>query len=109
VETAPQEAINRMRDYFPPEEDKKQGNGGNGSRFNMEGYLNDYKISYRIKEKDGKTIHILDQCPFYPEHKDSSIIQNPDGKLGFNCFHDHCQGKTWEDARQAISGDDSLN
>jgi hypothetical protein len=108
VEPLNQEAIDRMRNYFPPEEDKKQGNGGNGSRFNMEGYLNDYKIRYRIKEEDEKTKYILDQCPFYPEHKDSSIIQYPDGKLGFNCFHDHCQGKTWHDARQEISGGDSL-
>jgi hypothetical protein len=108
LETITQEAMDRMRDYFPREEEKKQGNAGNGNRFNMEGYLNDYGVKYRVKEKEGKVIHVLDQCPFNSDHKDSSIISQPDGKIGFHCHHNSCQSRTWHDARQAISGDESL-
>ena len=31
-----------------------------------------------------------------------------EGKLFFQCFHDSCQGKTWQDAKKIISGNDSL-
>lgn len=40
--------------------------------------------------------------------QDSSIIQGPDGKLGYHCFHNHCSQKTWQDARRTISGNESL-
>lgn len=43
-------------------------------------------------------------------HKDeAAIVQTPDGKLLYQCFHDSCKGKTWHDARQIISGDDRIS
>ena len=28
--------------------------------------------------------------------------------MGYHCFHNHCSNRTWQDAREAISGEDSI-
>ncbi|NIM99471.1 MAG: DUF3987 domain-containing protein [candidate division Zixibacteria bacterium] len=77
-------------------------------------YLAHYGIRFKNKQDGTRTIYALEQCLFAENHTtkdvkgDSSIIQGPDGKLGFHCFHNHCAGKTWHDARMAISGTESL-
>ncbi len=52
----------------------------------------------------------LRECVFNPEHKakDAAICQETSGKLLYHCSHNSCQGKTWQDAKYAISGDASL-
>ncbi len=79
-------------------------------RLNVEKYLNHYGVSYKTKKNGAGTIYTLESCPFDSSHTsgESSIIQTSDGVLLFQCFHNSCQDRRWADARQAISGDDSL-
>jgi hypothetical protein len=52
----------------------------------------------------------LETCLFNPDHagNEAAIGQAADGKLYYKCFHNSCQGRTWAEARQIISGDDKL-
>lgn len=71
----------------------------------VERYLTDYGYSFKIKkDKDGRTLYILDRCPFSPNHNQGEVCITQDalGKLGFKCFHNSCAGKTWQDAKDAI-------
>jgi hypothetical protein len=77
-------------------------------------YLDHYGIKYQVKQDGQRTIYALDQCLFADQHTtpsvqgDSSIIQGPGGKLGYQCFHNHCVSETWQDARKVISRDAPL-
>jgi hypothetical protein len=108
MDTVTQEAMDRSRTYFPPEEDNKQSTGGNGGRFDVDAYLRDYGIEYRLENKNGRAFYNLPNCLFSPDHKRAAISQDQTGTLGYNCFNNSCGGKTWKDARQSISGGDSL-
>lgn len=59
----------------------------------------------KIEDKGGDTYHMLQACPWASEHGgadtpgDSAIIVQPDGRLGFKCFHSHCANRHWRDLR----------
>lgn len=36
-------------------------------------------------------------CPNNPQHLDAAIFSGPDGRPGFNCFHDSCANFGWRD------------
>jgi len=57
------------------------------------------------KVVDGSTIYKLEHCAFNQEHKnnDASIIQDADGVVRYQCFHDSCQGRTFQDACKALN------
>lgn len=77
----------------------------------VEAYLSHYGyVVKNIKTNGTSTIYTLDHCPFDPNHAggEASIIKTSEGKLLFQCFHDSCKGRTWKEARQIISGSDSL-
>jgi len=77
-------------------------------------YLIAHNISFREKKESNRMIYTLSRCLWADNHTtksvqgDSSIIQGADGKLGYQCFHNHCSQKTWQDARRAISGNDPI-
>ncbi len=55
------------------------------------------------KPWQGATVYVLETCPFNPDHgKDSSIIQQASGALGFRCFHNGCSDKVWHDLRDLL-------
>lgn len=41
----------------------------------------------------------LDNCVFNPDHSnnDSAVLIGDKGQIGYQCFHDSCQGKRWQD------------
>ncbi|MEA3417220.1 MAG: DUF3987 domain-containing protein, partial [Thermodesulfobacteriota bacterium] len=83
----------------------------NNSKMDVRAYLSHYGIEIaKTKQQAGATLYCLKHCVFNPEHvgNEASIVQADDGKLCYQCFHNSCQGRKWSDARQAISGDDSL-
>ena len=87
------------------------GNGRRGGRLDLSAYLSRYGIAVRkTKDHGGAELFVLDRCLFDESHSggEASIGQAADGKLFYQCFHDSCKGRTWADARQAISGADSL-
>ena len=58
----------------------------------------------------------LVSCPWESEHtesfgaKDTAVWVDPEtGKWAFNCFHDHCDGRGWEDYRSKIAPRDTIN
>ena len=80
-------------------------------KMDVEAYLSHYGIeTVKTKQQTGATLYCLKHCVFDPEHghNESAIVQDDEGKLLYQCFHNSCQGRTWHDARQVISGDDSL-
>lgn len=48
----------------------------------------------------------LKSCPFNSEHGygESAVFLRPDGRLGFECRHNSCQGKHWADLRDLVDG-----
>ena len=74
------------------------------SSFDVRSFLMENSILVK-KEKDwnGNTMLVLEECVFDSSHKnDASIIIHGDGKLSYQCFHNSCQGKTWNDLRNHI-------
>lgn len=80
-------------------------------RLDVPAYLEAHGVSIeKTKERENFTVYSLKQCLFNPDHKggESSIIQGSNGALSYQCFHDSCQKHTWQEARQLISGKESL-
>lgn len=76
----------------------------------VESYLQHYGIEYKVKHDDSRTIYQLKECLFDPSHgnKQASIIEAAGQPLHYQCFHDSCKGRTFVQAREIISGKDSL-
>lgn len=77
-----------------------------GARLDVRKYLQAHnKVVTKVAaEADGRMKYVLSECPFDPSHKgqDAAVFQDPDGKLGFHCFHHSCSEYRWADARQVI-------
>ena len=74
-------------------------------------YLSHYGKGYQAKPgRDGATLYTLFECVFDSNHgpNEAAIVQTASGTLYYQCFHDSCQGRTWREAREKISGQDSL-
>jgi len=99
----------QMLSEKPVERTQTGDNNGNG-KLDVSKYLDHYGIPYKIKSKNGACLYCLDHCVFDESHNgnESSIIQQESGKLLYQCFHNSCEGRTWKDARQMISGGDNL-
>lgn len=71
-------------------------------------YLAHYGVDVHSAEaKGGGTQYKLVRCVFNPDHgpNEASIFQTDAYPyLTYQCFHTSCNGKTWKDARTAISG-----
>ena len=83
---------------------RRASSGDDYPLLDLEKYLSHYGYSFNIKQKDGRTIYVLDQCPFNPDHNrgEVCITQDALGKVGFKCFHNSCADKTWQEAKAAI-------
>ena len=75
--------------------------------FDIEEWMRAHGLRYTVKDGDGYTKYVLDECPFDPNHKapDSMILKQPSGAIGFKCLHDSCQGKHWQDVRVLFEPD----
>jgi archaellum biogenesis ATPase FlaH len=101
------EAINKLKKSLPAEAPKNISD----NRLDVPGYLTHYGITIsKTKVEADRTIYALEKCVFDPTHGkgQASIIQGDDGKLIYKCFHNSCNGRTWKEAREIISGKDSL-
>jgi replicative DNA helicase len=87
---------------------KPSKNGEYNHRLIVAAWLRDRGVPFREKDHkaaDGRTVYILDQCPFDPNHggnKEVSIMQAPDGKMSAACMHDSCQGNDWQRFKEKI-------
>ena len=116
LKPTPIEKIKELADLAPKEEPKqapnrpnRQYNNGNVP-FDLRTWLNSYGIVYKEESQGGGTKFVLEHCPWEDTHSsrqkwDSSLFQNADGKIAFNCFHSHCKDKTWFDFRTFFEPD----
>lgn len=87
-------------------------NGDRSTGVDLSSYLDHYGVDVRkVKVHGTSSFYVLENCIFDDSHTggEAAIGQTEDGKLFYQCFHNSCQGKTWHEARKAISGDDPLN
>src|SRR5262249_52436274 len=51
---------------------------------------------------------VLEECPWDPAHRapDAAVFEGADGKLGFHCFHNGCQGRGWREFRSLLESFD---
>lgn len=99
-----------------PEKKRNEENKDNKDiQFDSEGYArlviasNGYSI---IKEKfidGGSFLMCLDRCVFNEQHSENqaSIGIAPDGTLFYQCFHNSCKGKKWEDIKNVLKMPDT--
>jgi len=86
--------------------------GPRGDKLDVPRYLSDYgRVLVGEKRLPTGTMYLLEACVFDSSHtgKESAIVQDDGGKLSYHCFHNSCQGKTWQEARQIISGSAPLS
>ena len=76
-------------------------NNYNASNFDLENWMIEHGIQYRVTGYSGGQKYILDHCPFDHTHKgkDAVIFKLANGAIGFKCFHNSCSDKTWRDVR----------
>ena len=95
--------LEKLAKMYPDEPEKPQVyNHYSPNTFDLEAWLNKYGIGYRADTRtDNAVKYVLDHCPFNENHngKDAVIFKSPNGAIGFHCFHNSCQGKTWKDVR----------
>ena len=95
--------LEKLAKMYPDEPEKPQNyNNYSPNTFDLEAWLQKYGIEYKSDSRDDKAVkYVLDHCPFDPNHtgKDAVIFKSPSGAIGFHCFHNSCQGKTWKDVR----------
>jgi len=74
---------------------------GKKFKVDLDAYLEEHDVAVRsIKEEDdGRTIFVLDECPWNADHQNHSAyaVQFPDGGATVRCHHDSCSGKGWKD------------
>jgi hypothetical protein len=109
----------QMQDFIdqnPPVQEQHQQTtstpyNGQSQRLDVATYAAKYGVEIiKTKTHGSSTLFILKTCPFDETHSngESALGQTAKGKLFFQCFHDSCQDKTWDDTRRVISGDDLL-
>ncbi len=111
METVSFESLEKIKDTIGNTKELKREISDPIQRLDVSAYLSHYGVDIaRTKHESDKTIYCLTKCLFDPNHGkgESSVIQGRDGKLAFQCFHNSCQGRKWKDARNIISGNDSL-
>ena len=78
-------------------------------KFDLQKFISEHNIPVKSIENspNGKVKYILEHCLFDESHKgkDAAILQQPDGSIGYKCFHDSCSGKHWKDVRLLFEPD----
>jgi len=100
--------LEKLCEVIPKEPEKPQKyNNYKPSDFDLDDWLFKYGINYQKRSEKDYDKYVLDECPFNSEHKapDACIFKSRNGAIGFKCFHNSCQGHTWQDLRQIYEPD----
>lgn len=101
INKTPKAYIEKLAAELPQVEKPQAYNNYSPTKFDVKEWMSKYGISYTEKGDGNYKKYILDHCPFHEDHKapDSMITVGDSGAIGFKCFHNSCQGKTWKDVR----------
>jgi len=105
------EDTGRKKQAYPGKQGKTRAAGQGLGKLDLDKFLGHYGVAYNMKVgKGGVSIYRLEHCLFDPNHgkNEAAINQAPDGTLSYQCFHNTCSGRRWQDARDTVSGQDSL-
>jgi len=85
---------------------QKRGDNGKArfNRLDVAKYLTEHGIDHKVKKSPGRTIYTL-ACPFDPNHGrngETAVIQNGSGLVTYECKHDSCADRRWQDFRAAV-------
>ena len=83
-------------------------NGSHRSRLLVDRWLTDRGVQFRTKPQPGGMADLI-ACPFDESHGkngETAIYQRDDGMLTAECKHNSCQGRRWQDYRDAIGKPD---
>jgi len=111
VEPISMEALVAAKQRLMPIEKIKIKQDFIGKKIDVEQYLLKYGLEIvKIKPHGSSMLYCLKHCVFDESHvnNEAAIGQCDDGKLFYQCFHDSCQSRTWQEARQIISSNEPL-
>ena len=95
-----QELVKELPQPEPGATPKERG----GKPLDVDEFLTKHgvEVMEKVTDSRARTIWRLKRYPFNHDHMDgeAAVFQFPDGKLGFKCFHDSCNGKHWQDFRR---------
>lgn len=75
------------------------------AQFDVEAFLLRHGVRYRPPVCfEGGRKFVLEECPWDPSHRspDAAVFEGADGRLGFKCFHNSCQGRGWREFRERV-------
>lgn len=89
----------------PPRPSKR--NDYHPTEFDVESWMDQHGLRYKVSEYKGGTKYILDECPFDSAHKapDAMVTRSSSGAIGFKCLHNSCSGYHWRDLRLKFEPD----
>jgi hypothetical protein len=88
----------------PGPEDGGPPRNGSG-RYDLDGFIARHRLEVRReKSLQGTRVLELTVCPFNSEHTGgcAAIFERADGRLGFRCHHDSCNGRGWRALREHL-------
>jgi KaiC/GvpD/RAD55 family RecA-like ATPase len=110
-------ALEDFRAWELPEEPERIVDLGieSDERIDVRRYLKQYKVPVvKVRTQGTATMFCLKLCLFDENHSEkgreneAAIVQAESGKLSYQCFHVSCAGRKWIEAREKISGNDSM-
>ena len=68
------------------------GSSARGERFDIESFIAKHLDARAPVPHEAGRKWVLEHCPFNPDHAapDSAVFEQPDGSIGFKCFHSSC-------------------
>lgn len=108
IEVTDNGVLKKLAALYPVSEPAPRYNGyQQREEFDVESFLRDHSISYKLQNYNGGVKYVLESCPFDSSHKapDSAVFKASDGRLGFKCLHNSCAGYDWKAFRKLLDPD----
>jgi hypothetical protein len=108
IEPVKRELLEAMAASIAPPPPPPRAPGGAASRthskrrFDIDDFIARHLDARPPVEHKGGRKWVLEHCPFDASHQDAAVFEWPDGKLGFQCFHNSCADKHWRDVRALV-------
>ena len=102
VRQTPRAYLEKICSWLPKEPERpSRYNNYQPQTFDLEEFMRNHGITYKVGSAKDSTMYILDECPFNSTHKngDAKIFHYSNGAIAFKCHHNSCSGKQWQDVR----------